>query len=870
MTSDQITTALAKLYTDGGHRIVLWNDPDQEFTDFARKLALDGVTVVYLEEESALEIKKRLELDDPSGNYLLYSGKEPPPMEVDWLLDIRHYAHNFRADKASILIDDLGLMNHSLRAHLIHRRKFFDSKERVKKLMPLVLPTDLEAELDRKMLAVVLKAEQPDLFSFLRVLFQQMSDEAELDFSIPTSGWEQILKLELDGFFWELVRGYFGYMEEAPSLKNLLIRLLVTDFATSLRAETPVGLQSLLLPEAGRPNAAVCLSQWRDSNSTGTAYDHLAGKIAKILHMDDLIPALGSEALEGVKTFVEVEKQLMRLLRDRVIETPETVNTAKIRQIAQSRMNGHWASPSLPDTHETPRKAFRAVYEALVTAAEFLELRHDHAQGFHQPTAVDHWKAYQGGLYRFDQLYRQFCGHADVAESQTWSILKPLREQIELHYGNGFLTNLALAWGGCLEGGLLDHWKLPEVLNQQDFFAARVAPVLEEGPNRKVFVIISDAFRYEAARELLAELNGRYRTRATLETMLGVLPSYTALGMASLLPHETLSYKETGEVLADGKSTSGIAARNAILDGHEGIALQAEEVMALKRDEIRDRIRGKRVIYIYHDKVDSIGDHASTESGTFKAVREAIQELGQLTRQIIDKMNGSHVLITADHGFLYQDSNPSWPDKTPLPGKPEGTVISKKRYLLGHSLPPHPTVWHGETRTTAGATGGMQFWVPKGTTRFHFVGGARFVHGGAMLQEIMVPLITVNEIEGKSKQQTQTKDVEVIVVGQNHKMTTSRHRFQLIQAEPVSDRVKPVTLKVGVFDEAQPVTDVVKVTFQSNSDSMNERTQYVGLTLLDRVFDNKKLYHLRLIDDATGIERSRYSISIDKAFHDDF
>ena len=66
-----------------------------------------------------------------------------------------------------------------------------------------------------------------------------------------------------------------------------------------------------------------------------------------------------------------------------------------------------------------------------------------------------------------------------------------------------------------------------------------------------------------------------------------------------------------------------------------------------------------------------------------------------------------------------------------------------------------------------------------------------------MLQEIMVPLITVNEIEGKSKQQTQTREVEVIVVGQNHKMTTSRHRFQWIQAEPVSDRVKPVTLKAA-------------------------------------------------------------------------
>ena len=35
-----------------------------------------------------------------------------------------------------------------------------------------------------------------------------------------------------------------------------------------------------------------------------------------------------------------------------------------------------------------------------------------------------------------------------------------------------------------------------------------------------------------------------------------MLPSYTALGMASLLPHKTLAYKPNGDVLVDGKSSS--------------------------------------------------------------------------------------------------------------------------------------------------------------------------------------------------------------------------------------------------------------------------------------------------------------------------
>jgi hypothetical protein len=60
------------------------------------------------------------------------------------------------------------------------------------------------------------------------------------------------------------------------------------------------------------------------------------------------------------------------------------------------------------------------------------------------------------------------------------------------------------------------------------------------------------------------------------------------------------------------------------------------------------------------------------------------------------------------------------------------------------------------------------------------------------------------------------------VLGSNFKVTTNRHRFQLIQTEPVGERVKPLTLKVGIYDGDDPVTNVETVTFDSTSPDMNQ------------------------------------------------
>ena len=233
--------------------------------------------------------------------------------------------------------------------------------------------------------------------------------------------------------------------------------------------------------------------------------------------------------------------------------------------------------------------------------------------------------------------------------------------------------------------------------------------------------------------------------------MLGVLPSYTGLGMASLLPHKTLAYDDRGEVLVDGQPVASTEARSEQLATVKGMACQARDLRVMKQDDARAFTQDKRVIYIYHNVIDARGDSAATESETFDAVASCISELVELVQFCVNKLNAAKVWVTADHGFLFQREAPDVTDKSALSHKPAHAVKVKKRYVIGRDLGNSPEAHHGTIEATAGAAGGMEFWIPRAANRFHFTGGARFVHGGAMPQEVVVPLVTVSQLRGKKK-----------------------------------------------------------------------------------------------------------------------
>ena len=768
-----------------------------------------------------------------------------------------------------MILQALGLSHQHLRQHLSNRRKFFDNKERLHKLSRLTFPEDLELDLDRKMLAVIAKADQPEPFNLVRTLFHAMADGDTLDSEVVPPAWKQIEKFELDGPFWAMVQAEFGYGKDSPTLLNLLIRLFVSDFGHYLHKELPASLQNFQLPRHGMNNAVVCLAQWRDSNSKARSFNLLAERIASIIHLGDHLSAYEVEDLLGVPTFLDAEKRIVEGLLERVSSAGEAVDPDAIGQLVARRQGEHWVSSS--SVPSAQRKARHAVYEALAVAGRLLHLRYEYSSGFDFVDINEMYKGYEAELFRFDQLYRHFCENADIAAAQGWDMLKPLREEIEACYCNAYLTHLALAWGKFIETELPVRWTVDGIENQYAFFDRQVRPWLDEGDRRRAFVIISDAMRYEVAEELTTCLNSTYRIRAQLSSQLGVLPSYTSLGMASLLPHGVLSYTKKGAVLCDGKPTASLEQRNDVLSAVGGMAIKADQLLALNKEAGRERVAGKRLVYIYHDEIDARGDKSSTEGDTFEAARKTIKEVSDLVRYVVNNLNGNYVVITADHGFLFTVTAPNEPEKSKLDDKPRGTVVAKKRYLLGYNLPPHGHAWRGETAVTAKATGGMEFWVPKGANRFHFAGGARFIHGGAMPQEIVVPVVKVRHVKDRgARDRTQIKQVTINVLGNKHKITAATHRFNLLQMEPVGERTKAVTLKVAVYDGDEPVTSIETVTFDSTSVNLDARQKSVILTLRDRQYDKRTPYRLLLRDANTGVEKDSDDVVIDRAITDDF
>jgi hypothetical protein len=150
MSNARISDSLSALFAS--HPIVFWHDVQAEFSGFVDTMALDGVQLIRMDEQSNLRIKLLVE-GAPDQRWLLYSNQPEPEPSKDWLLDVRLRSKIFRADSTSILLEDLGLTTISLRNHLKERAKFLRAKDRVDRLKRLVLPTDSAEDLDRKMLA---------------------------------------------------------------------------------------------------------------------------------------------------------------------------------------------------------------------------------------------------------------------------------------------------------------------------------------------------------------------------------------------------------------------------------------------------------------------------------------------------------------------------------------------------------------------------------------------------------------------------------------------------------------------------------------------------------------------------------------------
>jgi len=472
---------------------------------------------------------------------------------------------------------------------------------------------------------------------------------------------------------------------------------------------------------------------------------------------------------------------------------------------------------------------------------------------------------YASHWYRADSYYRDYSIHSSQAEHLE--LLKPLSSKIEDLYLNGFLRELNDNWQAFAQTYTTDA----NVPHQQRFYTTNVAPYLQK--NKKVFVIISDALRFECGvaltSRILAENKKRDRFSATISSMVGSLPSYTQLGMASLLPHKQLSIQNRNDILfVDGKSSSGTANRDKILkiEDKNAMAIGYEEFLKYKRDEGRALLKDATVVYIYHDEIDKMGE--KNESKTFDAVESTFETLIKIVKQIAN-FNGSNIFITSDHGFLY--TNQATQESELCRVETEGAIKINRRFIIGQNLKSGTCLFE-YSGANLGIGGDNAYLIPKSINKIRVQGGGnRFVHGGASLQELVIPLVEVHV--GRGKQEIKTVNVDMIPL---RNISTNRVNISLYQSEVVDDTTKPLTLKIA-FEalDGTLLSDEFTHTFNSTQRYDTNRQTKFQMTFKQNINDynnqNIKLVTKKVLDGSSESPIYKaYEVKLTLSFFNDF
>lgn len=848
------------------HRIVFWHDPDKRFLEELDNLELENVTLLDMTDQSQLAVKKRIEIDEPEQQFLLWFPHDAPPKEFDWLLDIRLYSTEFHADFAAITLNTLGIPQLGLREH-IQRRKAFFSTKRLSALKGLVTEQENEASLDKKMVAVIagVKTAKTEeiLFSLItQYVNQQKDDDSDLENTLA-----MLKRHDLEGVLWDILNQEMGYQAEHPTLENLILKLFCTDLSAQADPQKREWLEkNVLATPSGRASALAFMVTWRADRRYKEAYDYCAQQMQDALRPEDQYRLSSPYDLHECETTLSIEQTIIHALVTQLLEESTTLDREAFKKLLSERQSKYWCQT---------RQEYCAIYDALRQAERLLNLRNRHIDGFHYQDSATFWKAYCEELFRFDQAYRLFNEYALLVHSKGAMILKSLDDYIEALYSNWYLAELSRSWNKVLETeNRMQEWRIAGVPRQQNFYNEVVKPQFNNPQIKRVFVIISDALRYEVAEELGNQINTEKRFTAELRSQLGVLPSYTQLGMAALLPHDEICYQPgSGDIVyADGLSTSGTPNRDTILKKYKGMAVKSDDLLKWKNQQGRDLIRDYEVVYIWHNTIDAMGDSASTEEKTFEACRNAVVELKDLVTRVINRLHGTRIIVTADHGFLFQQQPLSGQDKTTLQIKPDNTIKNYKRFIIGHQLPADDFCWKGKVADTAGVSDNSEFLIPKGIQRFHFSGGARFVHGGAMLQEVCVPVLQVKALQKTAaEKQPQRRPVDIVKHHPLIKLVNNIDKVSLLQTHPVGELYEPRTLNIFIVDNANNVVSgKERICFDSDNNTMEKRVRDVTLKLIGANFNRRNEYWLILEDAQTETGYQKYPVIIDLAFQDDF
>lgn len=844
-----VAAMLAKRYAEPSERgrIVFWLDEKGDYADDVQSMfgadsqfeALRDVELIVAGDTPFTD-RYTMTIEHPDRKFAVYmTGVQPAPSD-DWLLDMKlAYAPVFSADRLSMVLTELApdASQETKEEWLAVMRKtprFFDSEPRIRKLAKRLNAQDDTRRLQAKMIAVLLNLPQGQ-HSLQDIWCELLMQDTNGD----DDGIQKIEHMGLALFHWAGTEAIYHYPASTRSEDNRTVK----DFKLWLFGLAWHGFTTKSHDESYYAGIRRDFDGWCNNVQTRDTMRTLADSVMHDLGIPAEIDEMDVHALAQHGLFQAVDQRLIGRLLEKLGN--QSITDTDVQRIVNGRKTMLWYDEFANEYQAiSAASAFRA---ALGKVEDHIELQSPQ-QGF---------ESYVSHYYRVDQAYRHFRMAFDQAPDLDAIAIS---NDLEADYVR-FQLDLGAAWQRQLN--TISAWRIPNVADQRDFFLNKVENgFLKSG--KKVAVIISDALRYEVAEEFTRRIDAESRFTASVNAQLGVLPSYTQLGMAALLPHEQIAFNtksahalDDGLVLVDDHASSGTGNRNAILQTHNGHAIQAKDLLAMNTSEARELVKSCDVLYVYHDEIDKEGDKGD-EDKVFGACESTIKTLIAIAKKLTNA-NINNILVTADHGFLYQRSDldaGEW-----LSEQPHGDAIwmKKRRFTTGVNLIPNDafmTVTVQQVGLANPPEEGVTIQLPNSILRLRHQGdGVKYVHGGASLQEIVVPVVSINKGRSASGDR---RAVNFTILQSTNLITTGQITMDFVQSEPVGGKIRERTVYVGLYgrnaDGTQiPISNEVLLAFDSPSTepANRHRTATFVLTKEADAFNNHTIM-LLCYEDVEG------------------
>ena len=818
-------------------KIIFWYDSKQEYQDFINELELEDTEIIKYDNNS-FWIRYHIEKEEFNKNIIIYLPFDRKKGIDNDLLDLETANSDllFNPDSTTMRLKNLGLTE-DCRKVINKYDRFFANKKRETEFKNFDIEDKNTDNIDLIITSIMLGIKSINLDDILKEIIRF--------YFVEEKKYEELFKYADEEFILSLFNDTFGTsIKSYEELNDVYKSLVFTYFATSLNDVKKVSRYSKYLLKKKSTNVYVFINSLMRDKTTIEYYERISNELVKEFGIDELLSFMEIEDYIDSDAFIDVDKCILKYISEQLFNGIDEYDLYK--SYIDTRENKYWYDK------------LNNEYNLLKSAIGFLK-KIKQTENQIKIVDIDKFaKYYADNFSEVDTLYRKVYFYFDNIEDKD--IFINLKNKIENIYVNDFMSELSIKWSDMIEN--MPKYDSNRMILQKDFYKNYIRPFNDK--KDRIIVIISDAFRYECAKELNNKLK-TIASKSDIGYMQGLVPSYTKLGMASLLPNKELSrVKDSDDILVDGQVSSSVKDRELLLqkENPDSIAVKYDDLYEMTKMEWKKLFSGKKVVYIYHDTVDNAGEH--NENTIFTACDKAINELEKLVRDLHTTFSGINAFITADHGFFYKRGKVESYEKT---SKITNATKQKTRYSYSDSVSNEEGILSINLDYVFGENSGYVN-IPKGNIIFARQGtGINYIHGGILPQEIIVPVIDFKS----TRTSDDSKKVGITYSGLSTKITNAITYLEFLQDNNIDENNKPCRYLLHFEDEdGNRISDECTIIANYENTEVKDRFFREKFVFKNMQYDKNKPYFLIIIDEETGIVKDKIKFYIDIAIVNNF